>query len=465
MGPFKIFKHYVPGAIFFLVLADAIFLLASAHMGLLLHLAGLPAFWTGQPPIWPKAMVFAVVGLFSFSTLSLYDHAQQRKVSHIAARVFSAAIVWWVLYGAVAFAMPALRLGRMATLAGISLGTLSCFLVRGILFTHPAMRRFRDRLIFLGATPMAERVISALEKENPGYDILGYLDDRPAHQVSLTNGFRILGTIGQLREVAAATGAGTIVVAMGERRGALPLNEILDCKLQGIRIEDWPTFYEKLTGKIVVQDLRPSWLIFSEGFDRTKLTRLMKRWGDFFLSAVFLATTWPLFILVAFAVKLGSPGPILFRQERVGEGGKPFTLLKFRTMIQDAEVVSGPVWATEEDPRITRVGRFLRKTRLDELPQVFNVLRGEMSFVGPRPERPHFVAQLQEKIPYYNQRHTVKPGITGWAQVRYRYGATVEDAEEKLQFDLYYIKNLSFFLDMLILLASVKVVLFGKGAR
>ena len=291
------------------------------------------------------------------------------------------------------------------------------------------------------------------------------MDDRPPHEIALTNGFRVLGKTHQLQEIVANSQASTIVVALAERRGAFPVREILDCKLRGVRIEDWPSFYEKLTGKIIVKHLRPSWLVFSEGFTRTRFTRLVKRAFDLALSILFLGLGWPVFLFVAIAIKLDTPGPVLLRQERVGERGRTFTLLKFRTMVKNAETLTGPVWATEKDPRITRVGRWLRKIRLDEFPQILNVLKGEMSFIGPRPERPHFVAQLQEKIPYYAKRHTVKPGITGWAQVRYRYGATIEDAEEKLQYDLYYVKNMSLFLDMLILLSSIQVVLFGKGAR
>jgi sugar transferase (PEP-CTERM system associated) len=283
--------------------------------------------------------------------------------------------------------------------------------------------------------------------------------------VALNNGYRILGTTGQLSSIADSEKVQTIVVALEERRNSFPTRAILDCRLRGVRVEDWPTFYEKLTGKIVVQNLRPSWLLFSDGFHRNRLARVVKRATDVVLSGLIVLAGWPVFALVALAVKWTSPGPVFFRQERVGEGGRIFTLLKFRTMVRDAEKITGPVWAVEGDPRITPVGHWLRKTRLDELPQILNVFKGEMSFIGPRPERPHFVAQLQDQIPYYSQRHTVKPGITGWAQVRYRYGATIEDSEEKLQYDLYYIKNMSPFLDLVILLSSIQVVLFGKGAR
>jgi sugar transferase (PEP-CTERM system associated) len=233
--------------------------------------------------------------------------------------------------------------------------------------------------------------------------------------------------------------------------------------MRGIQVEDWPTFYEKETGKILVTDLRPSWLIFSDGFVKTSRTEIIKRLLDLGLSLVGLVLALPIMAAVAFIIKLESRGSVLFRQARLGQNGRVFILNKFRSMREDAEKDTGPVWAQDRDPRITRVGSFLRRTRLDELPQLFNVLLGDMSFIGPRPERPEFVYALQKQIPFYMERLSVKPGITGWAQVRYRYGATVEDAIEKLQYDLYYIKNLSLFLDLVILIATIQVVLFARG--
>jgi sugar transferase (PEP-CTERM system associated) len=321
------------------------------------------------------------------------------------------------------------------------------------------------RLLVLGATGMADRLLRELSAHDPGYTVLGCVDDRSFEQIGSSNGIRLLGKTSQLQEIVKENRAETLVVALEDRRGNLPLEAILGCKLRGVRVEDWPTFYEKLSGKIFVRNLRPSWLIFSDGFKRTQCTRIIKRCVDLGVSVVFLVLGMPVFLVVAALIKLDSPGPVFFHQERVGEGGRTFNLTKFRTMRADAEKLTGPVWATEKDPRITRLGRWLRKVRLDEFPQIINVLKGEMSFVGPRPERPCFVAQLQEMIPFYSYRHTVKPGITGWAQVRYPYGATIEDAEEKLQYDLYYIKHLGGILDTSILLATVRVVLFGKGAR
>jgi sugar transferase (PEP-CTERM system associated) len=260
-------------------------------------------------------------------------------------------------------------------------------------------------------------------------------------------------------------GAQKIVVSLSERRGVFPLQEVLSCKLRGIEVVDAPSFYEQITGKLLLENITPSWFIFSHGFRVTLALRLLKRMTDLFCAAIGLLLVLPFFPLIALVIRIDSPGPILFRQTRVGEGERLFNLFKFRSMRQDAESDTGAVWAKERDPRVTKVGEFLRKSRIDEIPQLFNVLRGDMSLVGPRPERPEFVKKLIEVIPYYSERHYVKPGVTGWAQVRYPYGASVEDAIEKLRYDLYYIKNISLPFDIMIILETVKVVLFRRGAR
>ena len=256
-----------------------------------------------------------------------------------------------------------------------------------------------------------------------------------------------------------------LVVGLADRRGRLPVSELLEAKLSGVYVEDATTMYERLTGKLLIDDLKPSTLIFSDGFVISRWTRFQKRAIDVVLATVGVILSAPLALLTALAVKLESDGPVLYGQVRVGEGGRHFTVWKFRSMRQDAEKGGRPVWATDQDDRVTRVGRFIRKTRLDELPQFWNVLRGDMSFVGPRPERPFFVEQLAKEIPYYQQRHAVKPGLTGWAQVKYQYGSSIEDAMEKLRYDLYYIKHLSIALDVSIVFDTVKVILFGKGAK
>ena len=255
----------------------------------------------------------------------------------------------------------------------------------------------------------------------------------------------------------------SLAVALADSRGTLPVRELLAIRLNGVAIEESQALFERVTGKIPIGAMRPSYLIFNKGFATDPAADLGKRLLDIFLALLVFTFTWPLMILTAIAVRMDSAGPVLFRQERCGHHGRPFTVLKFRSMSADAEAKSGPVWASEGDPRITRVGRFIRKTRLDELPQVFNVLLGDMSMVGPRPERQHFVEQLAQEIPYFNQRHVVKPGLTGWAQVNYPYGNTVEDSKNKLQFDLFYIKHQSLLFDLSILFSTIKTVVLRRG--
>jgi sugar transferase (PEP-CTERM system associated) len=276
----------------------------------------------------------------------------------------------------------------------------------------------------------------------------------------------VIGVIDDLEAMVERHDVSLIVVALDDRRGKLPIGPLLRCRLAGIRVEEATNFFERLTGKILVSNLRPSWLVFSAGFNKPRLLRNSKRAAELVTAVGMVAVAAPLLALIAALVKLTSPGPVFYRQERVGEKGKPYFLFKFRTMRINAETETGPVWAAEtNDPRITPLGRLLRKTRLDELPQLLNVVRGEMSFVGPRPERPHFVRVLRKVIPFYDERHSVRPGITGWAQIKFRYGSTIEDAEEKLQFDLYYIKHMSLAFDLGIILDTLKVMVLQKGAR
>ena len=255
-----------------------------------------------------------------------------------------------------------------------------------------------------------------------------------------------------------------IVVALDDRRGQTPINELLNCKLDGVKITTGVEFYEELTGKILVNNVKPDWLIYSDGFQKEKITLLAKRLLDFSASLTGLILTLPIILLSGLVIKLESPGPVLYSQERVGEDGKTFWIYKFRSMCCDAES-NGPVWAEENDCRITRFGSFIRKTRIDEIPQLWNIFKGEMSFVGPRPERPYFVEQLKKKLPYYSLRHNVKPGLTGWPQISYPYGASEEDALHKLEYDLYYIKNLCFRMDIMIGFQTIKIVLFQRGSR
>jgi sugar transferase (PEP-CTERM system associated) len=268
-----------------------------------------------------------------------------------------------------------------------------------------------------------------------------------------------------LCRIAEAEGASSIIVALDQKRGVLPYRELLQCKMKGMDVIDGESFYERVTGKLLVEKITPSWLIFSDGFQKSAFSKLSKRFVGLVISSLMLILASPLLLLTAIAIKLDSRGPVIYKQERVGEGGKIFHLYKFRSMVADAEKQTGPVWADKDDPRVTRVGKVIRKLRLDELPQAWNVFNGDMSFVGPRPERPFFVEKLKQEIPYYNERFTVKPGVTGWAQIKYPYGASKQDALEKLKYELYYIKNMSFIFDLIIIFHTVKIVLLGRGSR
>jgi sugar transferase (PEP-CTERM system associated) len=325
--------------------------------------------------------------------------------------------------------------------------------------------QLEERVLIVGTGATARLVAREIQAQHDfGYRVIGFLDEGTSNGHGVLNPAS-LGTAEDLPRVVSQYDVDRIVVGLSDRRGHLPIGELLEAKLSGVRVEDATTTYERLTGKILIDDLKPSWLIFSDGFVISRWTRFWKRLIDLALATVGFILASPLTLLTALAVYLESDGPVLYCQERVGENGHTFMVYKFRSMRPDAEEHGRPIWARDNDERITRVGRFIRTTRLDELPQLWNVLRGDMSFVGPRPERPYFVRQLAEEIPFYQQRHAVKPGVTGWAQVKYQYGSSVEDAMEKLRYDLYYIKHLSIALDLSIVFDTVKVIIFGKGAK
>jgi sugar transferase (PEP-CTERM system associated) len=317
----------------------------------------------------------------------------------------------------------------------------------------------RERVYVLGTGERAERLVNGLrERSTMGIEVVGWTGDVDGELTRESVALHLL---------AFTRGAGVhrVIVAMPDRRGTLPVEELLDLRLAGLKVEEATSWLEKMSGRIEVEHLYPSWLIFAEGFRFSSFFRLMRRLLNFSVALTALVFSLPLLPFIVLAVKLGSPGPALYHQQRVGRRGKIFFCYKFRTMRQDAEADTGATWAADDDPRITRVGKFLRSSRLDEIPQLWCVLKGDMHFVGPRPERPEFVEWLSNEIPYYGVRHVVRPGITGWAQVQYKYGNTLDDAREKLQYDLFYIKNASIGLDMLIMFQTIKIVLLGRGAQ
>jgi sugar transferase (PEP-CTERM system associated) len=325
----------------------------------------------------------------------------------------------------------------------------------------------RERLLIVGTNPAAVELARELHdrRYELGVEIVGFADSNVA-RIGQTVLGHVVGAVEDVPAMIRDSGADRIVVSLSDARGKLPMDQLLDIRLQtNVTFDHLASVYEEYTGKIAVETLRPSWFIFSPGFRKTRLLLLSKRALDVVLALIALVVTAPVALAAAAVVKLTSPGGVLYRQDRVGLNGRVFTIYKLRTMRADAEAGTGPIWSTLNDARVTPVGRFLRKTRVDELPQLWNVLRGDMSFVGPRPERPQFVAQLTAAIPFFSQRHVLKPGITGWAQIHHSYAASVEDSIEKLQFDLYYIKNLSLWLDVLILAETVKTVVRQRGAR
>jgi sugar transferase (PEP-CTERM system associated) len=322
----------------------------------------------------------------------------------------------------------------------------------------------RHRVLVFGTGPRAALVGRTLKKEDPHVDVVGYYAS-PNEIESEVSAWGILSKNKSLTDTALELEVDEIVVALMERRGgSMPLRELLDCKLHGVRVVDIATHFEKTKGQIRLDSVSAGWLVFGDGFSQGGLRTIVKRLFDIFCASVLILLSSPIMLVTAILIKLESSGPIFYKQERVGFNGRLFNVVKFRSMRTDAEK-DGPRWATAKDDRVTRMGSIIRKIRVDELPQLFSVLNGDMSLVGPRPERPFFVDQLTREIPYYAVRQSVKPGVTGWAQVRYHYGSTLEDSAEKLQYDLYYVKNHSLFLDLVILFETVGVVLMAKGAR
>jgi len=325
---------------------------------------------------------------------------------------------------------------------------------------------FVRRVLIVGQGRAAHAVGATLdEAQSSSVKVIGYFPVGTEEEIAVPQD-RVLRSHASLQSLIQSEQIDEVIVAVRDQRGAaLPLGELLDCRLQGVRVTDLAQFYERTRGEVPIAFLKASYFIFGEGFRRNAPRELRKRIFDVAVSLVLFALALPVMIVTAIAIRLESRGPIIYRQQRVGSGGKPFEVLKFRSMSADAEKDGQAKWAAAADPRVTRVGRFIRLTRIDELPQLVNVIRGEMSFVGPRPERPYFVDKLSSQVPFYAARHTVKPGITGWAQVRFPYGASVEDAVRKLEYDLYYVKNHSLLLDVIILLETVRVVLFRQGSR
>ncbi len=419
-----------------------------------------------QGPLWPRALLFSAALAGSFLAFCLYSARQRARSTGICIRVVAAVGVGVVATALFFYAIPELWIGRGVLLIA-ALGAVVVVVGLRLGFSRFVdATPFKKRVLVYGTGRGAAAVAGLRRRSDQrGFQLLGFLPpDGEAREVPPE---RVIEPSGSLLELCNALRAEEIVVAMDDRRRRFPIAELLECRLAGIDVTELPTFLERETGRVRIDVVSPSWLIFGAGFNRGSLRLLTSAALDVIASLLILAITLPLMLVTVFAIKLeeGWRAPVFYGQERTGLGGRPFKLLKFRSMRIDAESDGNARWAQKNDPRVTRVGAVIRKLRIDELPQIVNVLYGDMCFVGPRPERPQFVEALAEKIPYYMQRHCVKPGITGWAQLCYPYGSSEQDAIEKLQYDLYYIKNNGFLFDLSILVQTAEVVLMGKGAR
>jgi sugar transferase (PEP-CTERM system associated) len=467
----RVFKQYYPIRNIFFILGEGLFIFASVLIASWIVI-GYNSFIIDEW-LWFKALLIAIFCFMGLYYNDLYDLKVTDSLPELTIRLFQALGGTAIFLAIIYFLFPQLIIGKGIFMISIAFTIL--FIVSWRIAYTIVLNKglFNQKIIIVGSGRLAKNIIDEIKlKKDCGYSIevilsecnyknslIGNDIEVQCNDTIAQNGYRGLCDIGNNLEI------DKIVMAIEEKRGNFPVEELLRCRVGGIEVLEGVAFYEMLTGKLIVEQINPAWLIFSEGFQKSWARRFLKRIVDIVLSSIMLVMLMPLIFLTALMIKLESKGPFIFSQERIGQNRTPYQVYKFRSMIHDAEAKTGPVWAEDDDQRITRVGKIIRKLRLDELPQLWNVLKGDMSFVGPRPEREYFVEQLEKVIPYFRERFTVKPGISGWAQVSYGYGDSVEDAIEKLNYDLFYIKNMSIFMDIMIILRTVKIVLFAKGAR
>jgi len=467
---FRIFNQYVSAKGFLLLILESC-LMVLCFMG-----AVQLRFWNNpielaRYEVWPdfevQIVVVVLVCLVCFYFNDLYNLKMSDNPVERLLRVEQSLGAASLLLGLFYFMFPGMMLSRYVFLIGMLLIGVFLGLGRRLLDKAWQMSAPVQRVAILGTGPLALELAREITRRGDlSMRLEGFLNTGPsAAEGEKIFGFPVLGSTADMEAIAGDRALSRIIVALEDRRGTLPTRELVTLRVKGLRIDDAATALSALTGRVSLHAVKPSWFVFSEGFHRSRWNEVLKRALDLAAAIVGIVLAMPLMILVAIAVRLESRGGAIYRQTRVGRRDKCFEVLKFRSMCQDAEKVNGVQWATHNDPRVTRIGRFLRKYRLDELPQFWNVICGDMSFVGPRPERPSFVEDLRQKITYYDERHSVRPGLTGWAQVQYSYGASVEDAYNKLEYDLFYLKNMSLTFDLAIILKTIKIVVGGHGGR
>ncbi len=461
---FRLFKHYVPHAVLLLGLVDLILLFVAAELSWVIRAGqigmAVEPLLTRLVPL----LVFAGALQLAMVAVGVYGIEALLSLRFAAARLLVAISLGVILLSVMSFLFPGSTLWRSNSLYAMIISFAALMLVRALFGRLLGSEGFKRRVLVLGAGPRAARVRNLAAGPGAGFVVVGHVDMNDTRSVIPTAINR--AHIESLAEHATLLNVSEVVLALEERRNALPLDDLIRVRTTGVHVNELSSFLERETGRVDLDTLNPSWLIFSDGFSSgRRLSSAAKRVFDLVVSLSILVLAAPLIFLVALAIRLESAGPAFYRQVRIGLYQQRFEIIKLRSMRSDAEAEAREVWAEREDPRITRIGRLIRKLRIDELPQAWNVLKGEMSFVGPRPERPQLVADLQSQLPYYAERHMVKPGITGWAQINYPYGASAADARHKLEYDLYYAKNYTPFLDLLILLQTARVILWPEGAR
>ncbi len=467
---FRIFDQYVSAKIFLLMIVESLLIALALAGAVELRFWNSPSesgLYLVFPDFAVQASIVVTVCLACFYYNDLYDLTTACRSVERVLRIEQSLGAASLLLGMGYFLRPDLMLGRGIFLIAMTLSTILVILSRECLDKVWQLTPPFERVAIFGTGSLALEVARELTRRpDLNMRLEGFVGGSVAGpEGERIFGFPVLGTIGEMEKIASDRRLSKIVVALEDSRGVLPVRELVSLKVRGVRVEEASSALSALTGRVMLRTLKPSWFVFSDGFHRSKWNDWAKRTLDLTFGIIGLALALPMMALVAIVVKLDSKGPVFYRQTRVGRMKRPFQVIKFRSMRTDAELKNGAQWAIENDPRVTRFGRFMRKYRVDELPQFLNVIRGNMSFVGPRPERPEFVQELRKTIPYYDERHTVRPGITGWAQVQYHYGASVEDAFNKLEYDLFYLKNLSLTFDLAILIRTVGIALGGHGGR
>ncbi|APL93697.1 TIGR03013 family PEP-CTERM/XrtA system glycosyltransferase [Sphingobium indicum] len=460
----RLFKHYVPYAVLLLGLLDFMLLLAAAEGGWLLRARQIGMEVDHIATRIAPLVSFGIAIQTAMIAVGVYGPESLQSIRHALARLLVAISLGVLFLSVMHFLLPDITLWRSNSLYAMGLAIALLLAIRLLLGSMLGGEAFKRRLVVLGAGNRADRIREIEQRKGSGFLVVGY--------IAMNDGAQVIpeainrNAIYNLADFVVRLAASEVVLALEERRNALPLGDLLRIKTTGVHVNEISTFLERETGRVDLDSVNPSWLIFSDGFSAgRRLSSIAKRLFDIVASSILLLLTGPVILLAAILVKLDSKGPAFYRQQRVGLYGEEFWIVKLRTMRQDAELTGQAVWAEKDDPRITRLGYWLRKLRIDELPQTWTVLKGEMSFVGPRPERRQFVEDLEQHLRYYAERHMVKPGITGWAQINYPYGASIEDARNKLEYDLYYAKNYTPFLDLLILIQTLRVILWPEGAR